>query len=85
MDDAAVLRAFGSAVRARRKAMQGSRAGEPMSQEELAERAGVHRTYVGDVERGQRNVSLINVWRLARALGVSLSALMGDVEEQLSS
>lgn len=47
-----------------------------VSQERLAELAGLHRTYVSSVERGQRNVSLINIERLAKALKVSLAELM---------
>lgn len=42
-----------------------------LSQEALANRAGIHRTYMGGIERGERNVCLRNVFRLARALGVS--------------
>lgn len=40
-----------------------------LSQEELAARAGLHRTYVSSIERGQRNVSVENIFALARALG----------------
>ena len=40
-----------------------------LSQEELAVRAGLHRTYVSSIERGQRNISIENVFALARALG----------------
>lgn len=50
------------------------------SQEELADRAGLHRTYVGGIERGERNVSLVNIGRMAQALETSLSALMDEVE-----
>lgn len=50
------------------------------SQEELAFRAGLHRTYVGAIERGQRNVSIINVKRLADALEVDLSTLFQNLE-----
>jgi transcriptional regulator with XRE-family HTH domain len=45
------------------------------SQERLAEEAGVHRTYLGGIERGLRNPSLRNIAKLARALGVSLARL----------
>ena len=46
-----------------------------ISQEQLAERADLHRTYVSDVERGARNLSLESITRLARALDVSVSTL----------
>ncbi len=46
------------------------------SQEALAAKAGLHRTYVGAVERGERNISLDNIERLARVLKVSLPELL---------
>ena len=49
------------------------------SQEKLASEAGLHRTYVGSVERGERNVSLDNIVAIARALGVSVQELLRDV------
>jgi len=50
------------------------------SQEELAARAGLHRTYVGGIERGERNPSYANILRLAEALGVRASDLVGYSE-----
>lgn len=47
-----------------------------LSQEELADRAGLHRTYVSSVEGGHRNVTLENIFALAEALGTTPSALV---------
>lgn len=52
------------------------RLGKDLSQEKLAELAGLHRTYVSSVERGERNISLVNIDKLAAALGVTLKDLM---------
>ena len=49
-----------------------------ISQEELAGRAGLHRTYVSDIERGARNVSLVSIEKLADALKMSVSALFAQ-------
>lgn len=49
-----------------------------MSQEQLAHKAGLHRTYIGGVERGERNIGLVNVYVIADALGVHVSALLQD-------
>jgi len=59
---------FGKRVRELRRA-------RALSQEELADRAGVHRTYMGGIERGERNPSLKNIAAIADALGVSLPEL----------
>ncbi len=66
---------FGAAVRALRQS-------QGLSQEAFADLVGIHRTYIGDVERGERNIGLVNVGRIASALNVTLSALMTEVERQ---
>jgi transcriptional regulator with XRE-family HTH domain len=54
-----------------------------ISQEGLADRAGLHRTYVGGIERGERNVSFGNLVKLTQALGVRPSALLERSERLL--
>jgi two-component system, response regulator len=63
-----VKRPFGAAVRTWRRSLR-------ISQEELAGRSGLHRTYICDVERGVRNLSLESIEKLARALEISTATL----------
>lgn len=51
-----------------------------LSQEDLAELADLHRNYIGGVERGERNISLDNMERIARALSTTIGTLLGEVE-----
>ena len=69
---APVLDRFGARV----KELRMSRG---LSQEAFAEDCGFDRTYVSGIERGVRNVSLVNIERLAQTLGVSLSQLMQNL------
>lgn len=55
-----------------------ARKAQGISQEKLAELAELHRTYIGSVERGERNITIDNMERLARALGVTIQALLGE-------
>jgi transcriptional regulator with XRE-family HTH domain len=50
------------------------------SQEALAERADLHWTYIGGIERGERNVSLLNIVKVARALGITVSRLLAGIK-----
>jgi transcriptional regulator with XRE-family HTH domain len=68
-------RAFGLAVRARRVKLG-------YSQEALADVAQLHRTYLGSVERGERNVSLRNIFAIASALRIDPSELIVDAESR---
>ena len=52
-----------------------------ISQEELASLAGLHRTYVGSIERSERNISIDNIAKLAAAFGISPSKLLQDDPE----
>ncbi|WP_295634835.1 helix-turn-helix transcriptional regulator [Novosphingobium sp.] len=54
------------------------RAALGVSQEELAERSGLHRTYIGGIERGERNITLASLERIASALGTEPSLLIGS-------
>ena len=49
-----------------------------LSQEELASRAGVHRTYIGMLERAEKNITLENIEKVAKALGLKISEFFKD-------
>ena len=67
--DSSLRLQFGQAVRRRRVALG-------FTQEELASRAELHRTYITDIERGTRNPTLETMWSIASALDTSLSSLL---------
>lgn len=70
--------AVGKVIRRRRLALG-------YSQESFADDVGLHRTYMGSVERGERNISLQNIARIAVALKVSLSVLFADIEAEIAA
>jgi transcriptional regulator with XRE-family HTH domain len=63
---------FGKAVRQRRHKLG-------VSQEELADLCGLDRTYVGGIERGERNPAVVNIEKIAKALKISLAELFRGV------
>lgn len=63
-----ILKQFGKKVLYHRKKKN-------LSQEKLAELANIHRTYIGQIENGKRNVALKNVAKIAKALGISVKKL----------
>src|SRR2546423_14425515 len=69
---------FGTAIRTRRKRLG-------ISQQELAGRAGLHRTYIADIERGARNLSLANIEKLAKGLGTTIPELFSQGEAPLGT
>lgn len=63
-----ILVKFGKKVREERKKLG-------YSQEVLAEKAGVHRTYIGMIERGEKNITLANIQKVSKALKIKISKL----------
>lgn len=68
-----LLIAFGSAIRELRSE-------RGFSQESFADHCSLDRTYIGGVERGERNISLLNVYRIASALKLDVSVLFHNIE-----
>lgn len=63
-----ILVSFGRKMQMRRKELK-------LSQEQLAEEAGLHRTYIGMIERAEKNVTLVNIEKIAKALKISIPEL----------
>ena len=70
-DHKRVLDKLGDAIRARRQALG-------MSQEALADAAGINRTHMGEVERGKRNISFMGVAKIAKAMDAKVSELIAS-------
>lgn len=68
-----ITRAFGLKVRELRLK-------KGYSQEELADRCDLHRTFIGRVERGETNITIINIYKVAHGLGVPAAALLDQVK-----
>ncbi len=64
-----ILERFGENVRIERQK-------KGLSQEELAAKAGIHRTYIGMIERAEKNITLKNIEKIAKALEISINTLM---------
>ena len=55
------------------------------SQESFADHCGLHRTYMGGVERGERNLTIQSVMTIAKGLGISMSELLAGIEKQVET
>ena len=64
-----ILKTFGNTIRTKRLE-------HGLSQEKLAHRAGLHRTYIGMIERGEKNITLLNIEKLATAFSCSISEIV---------
>lgn len=69
-----ILVRFGTRVREERLKQR-------LSQEELAEKAGLHRTYIGMIERAEKNITLLNIYKIAKALNTDIPTLLVDEDE----
>jgi transcriptional regulator with XRE-family HTH domain len=70
-----LLADFGQEVKARRERLG-------ISQEKLAEKTGLHRTYIGMIERGERNVTLNKIGLISEALDTNMSEIFKNVEQK---
>ncbi|MFC1654108.1 helix-turn-helix domain-containing protein [Patescibacteria group bacterium] len=61
------------------KNLKKERLDKSLSQEQLAEMADLHRTYIGMLERGEKNITILNLKRISKALGITISKLTSDL------
>lgn len=73
-----IIKVFGTNLRKRRLEMN-------LSQEEFAEKCGLHRTYISSIERFQRNISIENIQRIADALEVETYTLFIEADQEKAS
>lgn len=71
MPSSKILQRYGSRIKELRKQKN-------LTQENLADRAKLHYTYIGTIERGEKNISLINIEKVSKALGVSLAKFFAN-------
>ncbi|WP_427181388.1 helix-turn-helix domain-containing protein [Paenibacillus sp. TC-CSREp1] len=76
MDDRKILKLVGARIKVLRKE-------KGLSQEALGEKGGFHFTYIGQVERGEKNIALINLGKIAEALEVNVSQLFAYVSDEV--
>jgi transcriptional regulator with XRE-family HTH domain len=69
-----ILKKFGSKVKEFRLCQN-------LSQEELAHKANLHRTYIGMIERGEKNITLLNIKKIAKALAINMHQLFQNLGE----
>lgn len=74
-DEKAFLQRVGDRIRERRTAMQ-------LTQAQLAENSGLHRTFIGSVERGERNVALLSLRKIATALRTTPAVILTEAASQ---
>ncbi|MEK5771632.1 helix-turn-helix transcriptional regulator [Acinetobacter variabilis] len=74
IDDKSILMSFGLSLKK-------IRLKKNLSQEELAYKSNLHRTYISSVERGERNISLINIVHISKALEIPLYELLEEVQQ----
>lgn len=78
IEETEFLRALGGRIRDRREALE-------LTQAQLGERCSLHRTFIGSVERGERNVAVLNLRLIARALRVPIEELLREAPESEAS